>query len=523
MRTSVAALTEELGSAPVPPAPATDVLRLRGLRRSYPGTKALDWEAADELVVRAGTVHGLLGENGAGKSTTFAAISGMVRLEAGRMELLGRPHAPASVVEARDASVELILQEPGLVPSLTVAENFMLGRPRGARAISVAGVLLRGRVAREARAALAAVAPHVRPDARVGELSLEDQKLVELARAVHRRPALLLVDEMSACLGRSGLEVLHRVMRQQRDAGVAVLYISHYLDEIADLCDVVTILKDGRLVRTLPASTDTRELTRLMVGRPPSELFPRRDAKAPPAGEPVLRLEQVTVAGAVERVSLEIGAGEIVGVAGLVGCGSEELGRAVFGDRRLGGGRMWIAGTPYRPRTPRGAIDAGVAYVPPNRDTEGLVLRSPIVDNVLLPTLRYRARAGIYPGRHDARHVRELTARVGVKCRSPRQLPIGLSGGNRQKVVLAKWLLRPPRVLVLHNPTRGIDVGAKAELYSQVRQLAAAGSAVLLISDELPELLGLSDRLFVLRRGVVSHEHADVAATTEELVLDHMI
>lgn len=499
------------------------VLRLRGLRRHYPGTRALDWAPGDELEVRAGTVHALLGENGAGKSTTFAAIAGTTRLDAGSMELLGRPHRPRSVGEARTASVELILQEPALIPSLTVAENFVVGRPRGAAAESRAGVLVPGRAGRIAAGALSGIAPHVAPSARVGSLSLEDQKLVELARAVHFRPALLLVDELSACLGRAGLDVLHRVLREQRDAGTAVLYISHYLEEVAEACDVVTVLKDGRLVETLPATTAVDELTRLMVGRPPSELFPTRAARARPTGEPVLRLSDASVAGALAGVSLEVRPGEVLGVAGLVGCGSETLGRLVFGDVRLTGGGMTIDRAPYRPRGSRDAIAAGVAYVPPNRDTEGLVLRASVADNLLLPSLRHRSRAGVYSGLGDAGTVRDLVLRAGIKCRHPRQPPIGLSGGNRQKVVLAKWLVRPPRVLVLHNPTRGIDVGAKAELYAQVRALASAGTAVLLISDELPELLGLSDRLLVMRRGAVTAHLTDLATATEETVLGHMI
>ncbi|MDQ4052729.1 MAG: sugar ABC transporter ATP-binding protein, partial [Actinomycetota bacterium] len=478
---SVATHPQSTVAAATDDAPGGDlVLRVRGLQRHYPGVKALDWAADDELEVRAGTIHGLLGENGAGKSTMFAAIAGTTHLAGGSMELLGRPYRPRVITDARASSVELILQEPGLVPSLTVAENFLLGR--GADSDARGGVLLPRRADRIARAALADIAPGVAPGARVDQLSLEDQKLVELARAVHWNPALLLVDELSACLGRSGLQVLHRVLDERRRAGTAVLYISHYLEEIETLCDTVTVLKDGRLVATLPAGADPAELTRLMVGRPPSELFPAREGRPAGLTSPTLRVEHLYVEDEVHDLSLAVHPGEVVGVAGLIGCGSEVLGRVVFGDVRPDRGRMQVDGAVYDPRSPRQAIAHGVAYVPPNRDSEGLVLRAPIADNVLLPTLRTRARLGAYAGIGDSARVARLVKEIGVKCRNGSDLPIGLSGGNRQKVVLAKWLLRLPRLLVLHNPTRGIDVGAKSELYALVREIARAGTAVLLIS-----------------------------------------
>jgi ribose transport system ATP-binding protein len=496
------------------------VLQLRGIQVSYPGIRALDWAADDELCVRAGTVHGLLGENGAGKSTLFRVISGGTVSDAGRMRLLGDEYRPHSVPDAHHHGVELVLQEPGLVPSLTVAENFLLGRS-SLQSDAAAGCVVPGRARRIVSEGLARVAPHVSPHVRAGELCLEDQKLVELARALHFRPRVLLVDELSACLGRRGLDILFRVLDEERRAGTAVLYISHYLDEVATVCDVVTVLKDGQLVETLPATTDHDRLGSLMVGRPTSALFP---ARTPPATQQaqVLEADALSLPGAFADVSLTVRRGEVVGIAGLVGCGSAELARALFGMARPASGSMRLAGTSYRPRGPREAIGLGVGYVPPDRDREGLLLRAPIAANLALTALRRRSRLGVHLGSHDNRIARDLIGRVGIKCRGPRDLPHGLSGGNRQKVVLAKWLVDQPTLLVLHNPTRGIDVGAKAEIYARIREVATTGTAVLLVSDELPELIGLSDRLLVMRRGRVTH-HTTSTEASEDSLLAHMI
>ncbi len=496
-----------------------EVLRLRGVQVTYPGVRALDWAPDDELIVRSGTVHGLLGENGAGKSTLFRIISGGRSPDAGEMHLAGGAYRPESVPAAHEDGVELVLQEPGLVPSLTVAENFLLGRG-GSQSDAVAGCIVPLRARRIVRAGLRRVAPHLRPDARAGDLCLEDQKLVELARALHHRPRLLLVDELSACLSRRGLDTLFRVLDEERRRGTAVLYISHYLDEVATVCDVVTVLKDGHLVGTLPAATEHDRLGRLMVGRPTDTLFP--EPVRAPTRDRVIEMEDLTRLDAFEDVSLCVRRGEVLGIAGLVGCGSAEVAQAAFGLVRPASGTMRLAGASYHPRSAREAIGRGVGYVPPDRDREGLLLRAPIAANLVLPTLRRRSRLGAYPGLDDGRIAVDLINRMRIKCRGPHDLPHRLSGGNRQKVVLAKWLVDRPALLVLHNPTRGIDVGAKAEIYARIRDVAADGAAVLLVSDELPELIGLSDNLVVMRRGRVTHRTPSSEAS-EESLLAHMI
>ncbi|CDR04536.1 sugar ABC transporter ATP-binding protein [Streptomyces iranensis] len=502
--------------------PGTDdpAMVLRGLRRYYPGTKALDWHDDTSLTIERGRVHGLLGENGAGKSTLLGVIAGLSPLSAGSMELLGQPYAPDSVVRARRSGVEIVLQEPGLVPSLTVAENFLLGRGPVA---SRAGIVLPGRTVRAVGDALQEIAPHISPRTRAGSLCLEDRKLVELARAMHFKPSVLLVDEMSACLGHTRLELLFNALRRLRDDGVAIVYISHYLEEIHRVCDTVTVLKDGRLVETLPARTDTNTLTRLMVGRDIAATLYRTDRTENAGGERALAVDGLTLANSYRDISFTLRAGEILGIGGLVGCGSQELARTLFGDLRADAGSIALADAPFAPAGPREAIRRGVAYVPPDRDREGVILRLSILQNILLPTLRQRSRLGLYPGRSDTGISTRMINDLVIRCRGASDVPFHLSGGNRQKIVIAKWLVDPPKVLILHNPTRGIDVGAKSEIYTLIQRLAQAGTAILLLSDELPELLGMSDRILVLRRGAMTYEAHREDQPTEELLVSRMI
>jgi len=493
----------------------------RGLRKDYPGTHALAWAPADELVVAAGEIHALVGENGAGKSTLMAIVAGLTAPSGGTLELAGEPYAPASIAEASRRGVGIVTQEAGLVGALTVAENFFIGR---AAEDATAGVVRRRRAGAIVRQALAGFAPHVSPRALASALSLEDQKLVELARAVHFSPRLLLVDEMSAVLSGPRLARLFEVLREQRAAGVAVLYISHYLEEVRELCDRVTVLKDGRLVTTRDAAaTSERELTTLMVGRETAEHLYRSDRVAHTGGDVVLRVERLTRPGAYRDVSFAVRRGEILGIGGLVGCGSDPLARTLFGALKPASGTMELGGAPYRPRSPREAIARRVAYVPPDRDAEGLLLRTPIAANVTLAVLPRLARLGLYAGVREPRLARTLIDELAIRCRGAADVPLNLSGGNRQKVVLAKWLLSEADLFLLHNPTRGIDVGAKAELYALMRRLAAEGAAVVLLSDELPELIGMSDRILLLRRGALAYEASREQAPSEEQLITHMV
>ena len=484
------------------PAAGRAVLRMTGLRKRYPGALALGWRAEDSLTITAGEIHGIVGENGAGKSTLFGVLAGLQSPSAGTLALAGEPYAPMTVTAARRAGVEIVMQEPGLVGALTVAENFFLGRSEDASA----GLVRRRRSIAVVREALDRIAPRISPRALASSLSLSEQKLVELARAVHFGPRLLLVDEMSACLDHADLRVLFEVLRAQRDAGCAVLYISHHLEEVGDLCDRVSVLKDGQLVATLPIDeAEPDRLSTLMVGRAiASELYPTATGRRG-TREPLFEARNLTVRGEFAQLSFAVKPGEIVGIGGLVGCGSDALAHVIFGHARPTAGEMTLSGRAYVPRGPRQAIANGVAYVPSDRDREGLLLRLPIATNATLARLPKLSRAGIYAGRREPRLVRALIERLAIACRGPGELPLNLSGGNRQKVVLAKWLLTEPDLFVLHNPTRGVDIGAKTELYAQMRRLADDGAGIVLITEELPELLGMSDRILIMRRGRISH------------------
>jgi ABC-type sugar transport system ATPase subunit len=514
-------MTQALAVPPARDTSAAPALIARGVRKEYPGTQALRWEPSDALTVTGGEIHALVGENGAGKSTLLAVIAGLIEAGAGALRLDGEDYAPHSVAAARRHGVEIVMQEPGLVGALTVTENFFLGRDH---VDTTGGVVHPTRGPEIARDALAGVAPHISPRALAGSLALEDQKLVELARAVHFAPRLLLVDEMSACLSRTGLQRLFDVLREQRDSGVAVMYISHYLEEVRELCDRVTVLKDGQLVATLPvADVDEARLTTLMVGRATVEHLYRADSAARTGGAPLLEVQGLTRQGAYRDVSFAVHRGEILGIGGLVGCGADPLARTLFGALAPDAGAMSLGGRPYAPRRPRDAIRRRIAYVPPDRDREGLLLRLSISSNVTLAVLPRLSRAGLYVGRREPRVVRRFVDDLAIRCRGVADVPLNLSGGNRQKVVLAKWLLSEADVFVLHNPTRGIDVGAKAELYALMQRLAESGAAVVLLSDELPELIGMSDRILILRRGAVSHRVTRDEQPTEEQLITHMV
>jgi ABC-type sugar transport system ATPase subunit len=496
------------------------VLHVRGLTKSYDGVPALRWHEFSEFEALPGEIHAVVGENGAGKSTFMGILAGLVSSTSGTVELAGTAYVPTNAAESRDLGVEIVLQEPGLIGALTVTENFFLGRHADTRL----GYVQRRKGTELVRSALRKVAPHIPPTAVAGTLSLEDQKLVEIARAIHFSPQVLLIDEMSACLSRPALDKLFEILRAQAEAGTAVLYISHYLEEVMELCDRVTVFRDGRLIETLPTSeVDERKLASLMVGRDYQASLYREDSAAHPSGGTVLAVDDLTIPGLFENVSLEVGRGEIVGIGGLIGCGSDPLARTIFGALRARSGSMTLNGAPYAPRTPRQAIAKGMAYVPPDRDREGLLLRASIGTNVTLASLPRIARFGIYAGVGEGRVVGELIRDLAIRCRDAGDLPLALSGGNRQKVVLAKWLLTKPQLLVLHNPTRGIDVRAKAEVYRLIEALAAAGMAILLISDELPELIGMSDRILMMRRGAISHETLRDLAPTEDELITYMV
>ncbi|MGK5498528.1 sugar ABC transporter ATP-binding protein [Streptomyces sp. URMC 125] len=500
----------------VPPDPAPSpapLLTMSGITKSFPGVRALD---GVDLDVTAGEVHCLLGQNGAGKSTLIKVIAGAHRPDGGEITWRGEAVRPRSPVAAVRLGIATIYQELDLVEHLSVAENVFLGHET-----ATAG-FVRAREARARTAALLQRLGHggIDPDAPVGALPAAGQQIVSMARALSHEARLIVMDEPSAALGPEEVAGLFRVVEALTADGVAVLYISHRMEEIRRIGDRVTVLKDGRTAaRGLPArTTPTRDLVALMTGRDVEYAFPERPPR-PPEAEPVLRVEGLARRGEFEPLDLQVRPGEIVGLAGLVGSGRSEILETVYGARRPDAGRVLVDGRPLRPGSVTAAVRAGLGLAPEERKAQGLLMLESVTRNVTLSTLPRFARGGWLDRAREraAAHaaVRELSLRPDDPDRPVRTL----SGGNQQKAVLARWLLRDCRVLLLDEPTRGVDVGARAELYALIRGLAEAGRAVLLVSSEVPEVLGLADRVLVLREGRVVHT-APARELDEHRVLD---
>ncbi len=471
-------------------------LRAEELVKRHPGVLALDRVS---IAVRGGEVHAVVGENGAGKSTLMRVLSGATRPDAGRIVVDGRPVQFRSPHDAHALGIRMIHQELSLVPELSVAENVALGAEpaRG-------GVVDRRRQAALAVEALARLGQRdVDVGARVASLPLAARQMTEIAKAMAQHARVLMLDEPTAILAHDETDVLFEVIGQLRDEGVAIVYISHRLDEIFRIADRVTILRDGHLVSSAPIGELSRaDIVRQMVGRELSAGYP---PAADQTGAELLRLDDVAT-GPVRGASLTVHQGEIVALVGLVGAGRSELVEAVFGAAPLEGGAMFLDGMPYRPRSPRDAIAAGIGLLPEDRKRQGLVLIAAVRDNVVLASDARLARGGVVDREAERRAVAEWVDALAIRTPSQDQPVRLLSGGNQQKVVLARWLLARSRLLLFDEPTRGIDVGAKAEIYALMRRLTGQGAGVLMVSSDLPEALGMADRVVVLRNGRIVAE-----------------
>ncbi|GAB0115791.1 sugar ABC transporter ATP-binding protein [Acidisoma sp. C75] len=469
------------------------LLEMQSISKGFPGVKAL---ADVSIALDGGEVLGIVGENGAGKSTLMKVLAGVFPPDSGTLTLGGQRFAPQSPRDSLDAGIIVIHQELSLVPERTIAENIFLGNlPRG-----LFGRVRRAELNRRARELLARVGLAVPPQRRVRDLGIAQQQLVEIARALSRAARVIVLDEPTATLTTTEQQILFATMRNLRAAGVGLVFISHHLEEVFEICDRVTVLRDGAAIETRAVADWTEEsLIQAMVNRPIDALFPPRQAGL---GEVLLEVENLASPGAFRDVSFSVRAGEVVGLGGLIGAGRTEVLKTLYGALHRSAGRVRIAGREAAIRAPRQAIAAGLALVPEDRKGEGLILAFPVRTNLALSTLGKLSWLGtiLAPRRMDrlADHtVREL------RIRTPhiRQTVRSLSGGNQQKVVLGRALTTHPRIFLLDEPTRGIDVGAKVEVYRLINQLAEAGSAVLVVSSDMIELLGLCDRILVMRAG----------------------
>ncbi|WMI56334.1 sugar ABC transporter ATP-binding protein [Streptomyces rochei] len=495
-------------------APEPPLLSMSGITKSFPGVRALD---GVDLDVQAGEVHCLLGQNGAGKSTLIKVLAVAHQPDTGTIRWRGEEVTLRSPIAAMRLGIATIYQELDLVEHMSVAENVHLGHEPTA-----GGFVVRGRTAKESTAQLLKRLghPEVDPGRLVGELSAAQQQIVSMARALSHDVRLIVMDEPSAALDPDEVDNLFRIVADLTADGVAVVYISHRLEEIRRIGDRVTVLKDGRAVAGgLPAeSTPTRDVVALMTGRNVEYVFPQRPA-APPAGEPVLSVKGLSRQGEFHPLDLEVRPGEIVGLAGLVGSGRSEILETVYGARRASTGQVLVEGRPLRPGSVRAAVRAGLGLAPEERKAQALLMLESVTRNVSVSAMSRFSRGGWLDRGAEREAAHAATRELSLRPDNPSVPVRTLSGGNQQKAVLARWLLRGCKVLLLDEPTRGVDVGARAELYAVIRRLADEGLAVLLVSSEVPEVLGLADRVLVLREGRVVHE-APARELDEHRVLD---
>ncbi|MEU1116889.1 MULTISPECIES: sugar ABC transporter ATP-binding protein [unclassified Streptomyces] len=485
------------------------VLAAHGLSKSFGAVRAL---RDVSLRLHAGEAHALAGENGAGKSTLIKTLAGVHRPDAGGLSLDGEPVVFQGPAAARDAGVAVIYQEPTLFPDLSVAENIFMGR-RPRRSL---GRVDHKAVFAAARSLFARLAVDLDPEQPARGLSIADQQIVEIAKALSFDARVLIMDEPTAALTGSEVARLFGVVRTLREEGAAILFISHRLEEIFALCQRVTTLRDGALIACEPLDGLTEDdLVRRMVGRDLDELYPKQASEP---GDVALSVRRLTREGVFTDVSFDVRCGEIVGLAGLVGAGRSEVARAVFGVDRWDAGSVEVQGRALTNGAPSTAMAAGLALVPEDRRAQGLVMDMSIERNIGLTGLRTTARAGLMDRDAERSRALDWAVRLQVKYARIADAVGTLSGGNQQKVVLAKWLATGPRVLIVDEPTRGIDVGTKAEVHRLLSELAADGVAVLMISSDLPEILGMADRVLVMHEGRLT---ADIprAAATEESVL----
>ena len=483
-------------------AAAPPVLQMRGISKAYPGVRALD---GADLEVQAGEVHVLAGENGAGKSTLMKILSGAVQPDAGEIRVGGSVVRIDGPLAARRLGISIIYQELSLVPHLSVAENIFLGK-----APARWGVIDWSRMRRDTRAVLERIGVAIDPDAPVSSLRLAQQQMVEVARALSDDARILVMDEPTSTLSEREVAQLFSAIERLAARGVAVIYISHRMDEVFRLGQRVTVLRDGRHVAACDiADVTAASLVQLMAGRPVADHYPKRSHAI---GGELLRVEGLG-GGALKDVSFVLHRGEILGIAGLVGAGRSRLARAIVGADPVERGRVVVGGAPVRLGSPARAARARIGLLPEDRKQQGLVLGLSIERNVSLSHLSALARLGVVDAATERREAEDAIGRLRIRTPGPDQPALQLSGGNQQKVVLAKWLAARAEVLIFDEPTRGIDVAARHDIYLLMNALVEGGAGVIMISSDLPEVLGMSDRILVMRQGAVQLELPAAEAT----------
>ncbi len=485
------------------------VLKIRGIRKAFPGVVALDG-AHFELL--RGEVHVLLGENGAGKSTLMKILSGAYQKDAGEILLEGQPVDIRNPRHAQELGLSIIYQEFNLIRQLSAGENIFLGR----EPVFSAGLLDTRKLFRQALILVNELGVPLDPRLPVHSLSVAQQQIVEVAKALSVQAKILIMDEPTSGLSRTEIQQLFATIRRLQQRGVSIIYISHHLEELFEIGDRVTVLRDGKTIATHSiAEVSVPQLVRLMANREFKEHFPKKRA---PLGEEILRIERLNSGRRLQDISFAVRRGEVVALAGLLGSGRTELARAIFGADSVDSGRLFVKGTPVRPRSPADAIRLGIGFLTEDRKSQGLVVSLSVRDNITLPSTHRLARAGILNSAAEASLAERFVRELRIKTTGLGQRVMFLSGGNQQKVVLSKWLACRADLLIFDEPTRGIDVAAKVEIYQIMNRLTATGAAILMISSDLPEVLGMSDRILVLHQGRLAGEFSSEEATEEKIM-----
>jgi len=488
------------------------IVELQNISKSFGGVQALD---GVDFKCKTGEVHALLGQNGAGKSTLVKILAGVYPPDRGKIIFNGKHIIFSNPHEAQQMGISIIYQEFNLIPNLSVAANVFLGREPHHRL----GILKTSELNSQAKTILQRLGVDIDPRIRVSNLSVAQQQMVEIAKALSLNARVVIMDEPSATLGTKELENLFEVISALKKHDVAVIYISHRLEEIFKIADMVTVLRDGKLVGTYPENdVDRSSLVRMMIGSSSfNEQFPPRLKKIRP-GEEILRIKNLSSPPLLQDINLTVRSGEIVGLAGLMGSGRTELAQVIFGIRPYRTGSIYYKGEKVNYIQPRSAIEKGMGLLPEDRKEEGLIMELSVLKNCALASMRQRQRMGFIIKKEERKAVNEVIERLSVKTPGLGHEVNRLSGGNQQKVVISKWLLCNPDFIIFDEPTRGIDVQAKVEIWKLMRELADRGAAVLMISSELPEVIGMSDRILVMHRGTIAGELMAEQAT-EEVIL----
>lgn len=488
------------------------MIEMTGINKSFNGNAVLK---DVQFNLKDGEIHALMGENGAGKSTLMKILSGIYIKDSGEIKVDGETVHFKSIKDAEKYGIVVIHQELNILPDLTVAENLFLGKEQ---TYGKLGILKNKAMDKEATKLLDKLGLHVSPKTRAGDLSVGKQQIIEIAKAIASDAKYIVMDEPTAALTDREIKTLFKTIRELKEKGISFVYISHRMEEIFSICDRITILRDGQYIGERNISeTNFDEIVAMMVGRQLGQRFPERKCKI---GDVKLEVRNFTIKDLFENISFQVRKGEVVGVAGLMGAGRTELVETIFGYRKAESGKILIDGKEVKIKSPFDAMKHNIGYVTEDRKTKGLVLDFSIQENVSLANLKKVSSSGVVNKGREQALVKKYIEQLKIRTSSPKQSVNSLSGGNQQKVVLAKWLGTEPEILILDEPTRGVDIGAKKEIYQIINNLAESGVAILMISSELPEIIGMADRVIVMHEGKLTGE-VQKADMTQELIMHY--